>query len=227
MEDPKNNGGEGNGSPDTKNTNSDQKVTDTKKPDAGSQSFNPEVLGEADWDKVFSSEKLWTHPRFKELTEAGKRLKQLEADQQKAEEDKLKEQGKLKELLDKKEEELKALRTQAETSRIDSLITNEAVKKGVIDPEAVTKLLDRTGVKITEDGSVNGITEAVAKLIESKPYLINGKPVTMGSGSNPASGAGSPPRFKHSQIKDPVFYREHEKEINEAMKLGLIENDLK
>mgnify|MGYP007083462683 FL=1 len=84
----------------------------------------------------------------------------------------------------------------------------------------------RTDIKINDDGTITGVTEAVQALLKDKTYLKGtGSNVTIGGGTNP--GTTTPvKRFKLSQLNDARFYREHEKEILEAQKAGQIENDL-
>jgi hypothetical protein len=47
---------------------------------------------------------------------------------------------------------------------------------------------------------------------------------------NPTGGNGKQPptgveKFKRSQLRDPVFYKEHREEILKAHKAGMIEDD--
>jgi hypothetical protein len=47
-----------------------------------------------------------------------------------------------------------------------------AAKAGFIDPDDAFALLDRTDVKIDDDGNVAGIDEALKALAEAKPHLV-------------------------------------------------------
>ena len=44
----------------------------------------------------------------------------------------------------------------------------------IIDIDAAFALMDKSGVKVGEDGSVTGVKEALEALTAAKPYLVNG-----------------------------------------------------
>lgn len=208
---PGNQGGEGSGN----NNNATSTPIDFSKVDDGT------------FAKVFEDKRVWDHPRFKELTTAAQELKQIKEKQKADEENTLKEQNKWKELAEAKDQEIGTLKNQVQQSVVNNQLLMAFQKVGFIDADAALKLVDRANIKVNEDGTVTGVTEAVEQLKTKSPYLV-GKPgaVTVGSSSgNPSDQNQGTPRFKHSQIKDPVFYREHEAEIMQAMKLGTIEND--
>lgn len=202
---------------------------DQKKPDnQPTTTFDPSKISDEEFGKVFDDPRTFQHSRFKELTEAQKELKQLKAQEQKAKEQALAEQGKFKELADAKEAELATLREQNKTQVANIDILAAASRLGAVDPKVVLKLIDRSTITVDENGNVTGAEDAVKKLLEGSPYL-KGKGTTtpIGSPTSPdGTDATGVKRFKHSQIKDPVFYREHQKEIDEAWAKGLIENDL-
>lgn len=52
-------------------------------------------------------------------------------------------------------------------------LREESIKAGVIDLDAALKLVDPTAVTVDPDGGVKGAPEAIAKLVEAKPYLFN------------------------------------------------------
>ncbi len=181
---------------------------------------------DAEWEKVYNDPKLYNNPRFKTLNDRANKAKELEEAQRVAEEKKLTEQKEFEKLAKLKETEANDWKSKAQTAFMDNQIAIEAQKAGVVDLEAVTKLLNREGIKISDDGVVTGVAEAVKSLVDAKPYLKGKAPVTnIGSGTNPGTQDTTTPRFKHSQLKDPVFFKAHEKEITQAWKLGLIEAD--
>jgi hypothetical protein len=222
------NGGEGEGAPNTKNASSNQNGTVPPKTDAGqTKTFDPSSVSDDEFGKVFEDERLWKHDRFKQLIDKAKKADKFEADEQKKKEDQLLEEKKYQELITEKDKKLGELTNQLQESKVNSQIQSEAQKAGIQDLDAAIKLIDRTAIKVEDDGTITGVAEAVNKLVESRPYLKTGTAQpSVGSGTNPATGNQQIPRFKHSQLLDPVFYREHEKEIEQAMKLGLIENDI-
>lgn len=187
------------------------------------QTVDISKLSDDQFTKLFDDERVWKHPRFKQLSDEAKTGRQLKKQQEEAEAKKLEEQGEFKKLLEQEREKTKeatlALQIQA-----------AAQKAGAVDLEAVTKLLNRNAILYNEDGTISGVDEAVTALLESKPYLKAGETnvaPSVGSGTNPGSGT-TPGKYKftHSQIQDPKFYQEHEAEISEAMKNNQIENDL-
>ena len=204
------------------------------KPDngQGTQPFDSSKLTDGQLAELTKDGRFWEvafkHERFQKLNERAKKADEYEANQGKAEEEKLVAQKKFEELANKRGEEAATWKGRFEKAQVDNRIITEANKLGVIDPDAVISLLDRKGIKVTDEG-IEGVAEAVKALIEAKPYLTQGKTVpNIGEGSNPADpNHGALPRFKHSQLQDPKFYREHEKEIMVALKAGLIEDDLR
>jgi hypothetical protein len=66
--------------------------------------------------------------------------------------------------------------TTVATTMIESEIKVKASLAKVIDPDAAVQLIGRTGIAYTPEGGVTGVDEAVAILVEEKPYLISGTP---------------------------------------------------
>lgn len=64
---------------------------------------------------------------------------------------------------------------------------------GIIDLEAVLKLADLSDVKITEDGKVEGLKEALEAVLEAKPYLKGQPTPTKSVGGNPPRGMDNKP----------------------------------
>lgn len=192
--------------------------TDKGKPKDGEKAFD---------ESVFDDPRLWTHPRFKSLNDRAKKADELEKAQKEAEETRLQEQKKFEELATKRAQERDEVKSKYTQSLQDNRITIEAAKIGVVDIEAVLKLVDRANIKIDENGVATGVIEAVTALVTAKPYLKGKTNVTIGSPTNPGADSGNQPaRFKLSQLQDAAFYREHEKEIAEAYKAGTIEDDM-
>lgn len=202
--------------------------TPPQPPENAGKAFIPSELSDEDFGKIFEDERLWKHDRFKQLNERAKQADKFEAEKKAADEKAMQEQGKWKELAEKKEAEANEARTKLEQAITNNKIIVEAAKLGVVDNEAVLALISRTGIKVNDKGEIEGVVEALTALLESKPYLKGtASQPTLGGGTNPGNpGNTAPKKFKASQIKDVAFYRENEKDILQAMKLGLIENDL-
>lgn len=223
--------GAGNDPKDVKNkTSADPKDagTDPKKTKPKGKPFDPSQLGDEDFNKVFDDPRLFTHSRFKQLNEQAKQAKELLAAEKKREEARLKKEGKLSELNEKLTKERDDALAKANRQVVNLAITQEAVKQGSVDTEAVLKLINRENLTPDDDGNVEGVDKAVEALLTEKPYL-KGEAGTrnIGSPTMPGATPGTQPRrFKHSQIQDPAFFKENEDEIAQAMAKGLIEHDL-
>ncbi len=203
-----------------------------KQPDNSAvQPFDPSKVSDEDYGKVFDDPRTFNHPRFKELAEKAKKAAEYEEKQQKDKEAKLVEDGKFKELLAEKENQIKQLTESQTTSTVNLQILAAAQKMGVIDTDAVLKLIDRQTIKADENGNVTGVAEALKALSESKAYLFKEGATTpnIGDGTNPGSGdQGGTKRFKLSQIKSmsPKTYQENANDIQAAMLAGTIEDDV-
>lgn len=174
----KGNGGEGGNANDDKNLKTPD---NSKKPDGGSGEGGS-TLTEEQLKVAFQ------HPRFKELAAAKQELDELKANQSKADDEKLKKNQEFETLATKREAELQAANTRLQELQIQIAVERAATKAGIVDSDAAYKLIDRSKVKVNNEGQVEGIDEAIKSLVESKPYLIGkgGSASTIGAGSNPA-----------------------------------------
>jgi hypothetical protein len=184
--------------------------------------------GEKAFDEnVFDDPRLWQHPRFKSLNDRAKKADALEREQAQADEKRLADAKKFEELATKVSQERDAIKSKFSQSIQDNRIITEASKVGVVDIEAVLKLVDRSSIVVDDNGNITGATEAVQALLASKPFL-KGKPatVTIGSATNPGADVeNGPKKFKLSQLSNAQFYKDNEKDIMIAYNKGLIEDD--
>lgn len=195
----------------------------------GNSDFDPSKLSDEDFNKLFSDNRLYRNPRFKSLSERAKKADELEQAARDAEAKALAEQGKFKELADKNAAEAQQLRDQLKQSNLNQAIQAQAAKLGIVDVEAASILLDKTKVTVNEDGSIQGVEDALNALVEAKPYLKGQpqqQPVGAPSNPNPSQTENGTKRFKLSQIQDQKFWAENEKDIQEALRLGLVEDDV-
>lgn len=181
--------------------------------------------------QVLENPALWQQPRIKELVEAQRKLKKSDEDAQKANEETLKEQKKFEELAEQRGKEVETLKAKLEQGTINQKLTTALAPLGVVDLEGALALIDRSGIKIDEQGSVAGVDEAIEALKKGKAYLFNasGSPnPTVGTPSNPGNGGGTPgpAKFKRSQLQDQKFYQENRAEILKAQAAGQIEDDI-
>ena len=75
------------------------------------------------------------------------------------------------------------------TTAIRSEVLVKASQKGIIDPDAAYRLIDRAGIAYSEDG-VKGVDEALEALVAAKPYLRGVAPTA--PNLNPKGGAPAP-----------------------------------
>lgn len=192
---------------------------------AATSTFDPSKVSDNDFEKVFEDSRLFRHPRFKSLAERAKVADKLEKDTADAEKKRLEDEGKWKERTELAEKEAADAKLAAQEATIRSAIQGKAAALGVVDLDAAAVLIDRSSIKV-EDGAITGVDEALTALLEAKPYL-KGKPqAAVGTGSNPSQTEGGVKKFKLSQIQDAKFYQTNEKDILEALKLGLVEDDV-
>jgi hypothetical protein len=152
----------------------------------------------------------------------------LEKERAEAEEKRLADAKKFEELATKRAQERDEIKSKYTSQLQNNRIITEATKIGVVDIDIVLQLVDRSAITINDDGSVSGVEQAIQTLLSAKPFLKGkGSQAPIGSPSSPGDDANSDVKtFKLSQLRDPAFYREHEKEIEAAYKAGKIEDDL-
>ena len=181
--------------------------------------------------KVLENPNLWKQPRIAELLQASKDLKTIKDQQTTDEEKRLTESKKFEDLFSKEKEKTAKLESQLQTATINQALSQALIKESVIDLDGALQLVDRSKVTVDENGQVKGVEEAMQALKTDKSYLFTAggpkPPTTVGAPSNQPNGQpGAPMKFKRSQLRDNKFYNEHRAEIQEANRLGLIEDDI-
>jgi hypothetical protein len=78
---------------------------------------------------------------------------------------------KLMERAESAERERDEVAKTATEQAVSSAIIAEASRRGVIDPDDVVALLDKSSLSV-EGSSVTGVAEAVGSLLEAKPHLL-------------------------------------------------------
>lgn len=87
------------------------------------------------------------------------------------------------------ENALKDATSAADKRVINVEIRHALVAAGCKDPADVLKIVDASGIKISEAGEVTGVAEVITELKKSKPYLFDGA-----SSSNSSSRSAPPNR---------------------------------
>jgi len=193
-----------------------------------SQPVDLTKLSADDLKKVLENPEFFKLPRVAEAIEAEKELKKLREQQDKDANDLLVKEKKFEELSQKQSQEIETLKAKLQEQAKDSALTTSLAKESVVDLDGALKLVDKSKITINDDGTVEGVTEAVEALKAEKTYLFQpGTTPSVGAPSNPANTSpGTPGRykFKESQLT-AEFYQANKAEVDEAGRLGLIEPD--
>ena len=134
-------------------------------------------------DKVYSKEEM-TAAVEKRIARERKKVKaELEKEySEKKKKDEMTENERLK--TEKEEAEKKASEriVAADKRLIRAEVKNMAVKLNIVDSDGAYQLMDKSNVKVNDDGKVEGVEESLKELIETKTYLVNKSVRTPGVG---------------------------------------------
>lgn len=96
-------------------------------------------------------------------------------------------------------------RATAEQQRTQQLLRTQvisaAARAGLNDPEDAVRMLDTSEMTVADDGTVEGLDDALARLLKAKPYLIKSTS-GMISPTNPAGGQQRP---SDEQLRQELF----------------------
>ena len=102
--------------------------------------------------------------------------------------------------------EAQAKAQEAEKRANERLVRAEVISlatdMGLVDADAALALMDRTDVTVKDDGTVDGVKEALEALVAAKPWLKKEQKTTVGGGTNPPGGAE--PKTIDQQIEEAV-----------------------
>jgi hypothetical protein len=85
---------------------------------------------------------------------------------------------------------------------VHSAMKVEAVRAGMIDLDGL-KLLDLTSMQLTDEGEVEGASEAMSSFKRAKPWLFG----ATSSSSSASAPKAQPPRQKHASEMTEAEYR--------------------
>lgn len=158
-------------------TNNDDDLKNSNSSKANSKTFTQD-----DIDAIVSSR--LTRERTKITNTLKKEFEENKKREQMTEFEKLKsdfeaEKKKNEELLTKSNEKL-----------IEAQIISQSTIKNIIDSDVAYKLINMNDVYIDDNGKVNGVNEALDKLIEKMPYLVNNKQNNSNIGDDQNNNAG-------------------------------------
>jgi len=115
------------------------------------------------------------------------KLEALDKKKQDDEKKALEEQGKFKDLAEKEKGEKAELQKKFSERAITSELKTEAIKAGILNSDDVA-LADRSSIKVDENFTVTGATDAIEALKKSRPYLFKAADST----TTPPPGAPAP-----------------------------------
>lgn len=188
----------------------------------------------SDEDKNETKSLLEQKKHYREKYESAQReLDKLRADADKAEKDRLKKQEKYKELAEQQEAELKATQTKYESAVKRTAFLQAITKHKPLDVEAAYKLADIDKLTINEDGTVDGVDEAIESLVDNKAYLFDDGKGTVNKTTKPkgdaTSGDDSGRKWRRSEIRElqetPDELAKHLPSIRKAIDNGNIIED--
>lgn len=73
---------------------------------------------------------------------------------------------------------------------IRSEVKFQATELGIVDPDAAFALMAKDGIKVNDDGTVEGVKEALENLIKEKPYLKGQSTSPKGGGDFSGGNSG-------------------------------------
>lgn len=136
-----------------------------------------------------SAAKAALEARAKELGyESVEEMEAALREHKKAQEAQKTEAQKLREALEAEKTKATQAAERAKRALIKAAFAEQAIAANLVSVDDAFALADLSGVEVKDDGTVEGVKEAVEQLVKAKPYLVK---QTGGSG---ASGGGNPPR---------------------------------
>lgn len=173
-----------------------------EQPESGGKVFTQDEL-----DRILSDRLARERQKFADyddLKGAAEKLAELEAEQ-------MSELEKAQKAREDAEAKAQAALEAANDRLMRAAFIAEAAKAGASHPEDAYALADKAGVEMGDDGSVSGVAEAVATLVEAGRLVMSGKP----HAPNLDGGAGSGERPKDKEL------RLTEPELATAKRMGL------
>lgn len=113
-------------------------------------------------------------------------LRQLQAQAEEAQRAQLPEVDRLKADLAAAQRQIAEREAQVAEGRLRSAVLTAAAKQGFVDPEDAFRMLERDELALGENGSVDGIEEALGALRKAKPYLVRSASAQPIQPTNPA-----------------------------------------
>lgn len=115
------------------------------------------------------------------------RTRELEAQLKARDEAEMSEQEKAQRRMLELEQQVEATEARLREAQLRQDVTTVAARLGVVDADAAYRLLDTTGLTWDEaESKWEGVSDAVAALVEEKDYLVGKPPASSSAPANPA-----------------------------------------
>jgi len=108
---------------------------------------------------------------------------------------------KLKADLEAERQARAAAEQQRQQQLLRTQVISAAAKAGLNDPEDAVRMLDTSEMTVADDGTVEGLEQALGALLKAKPYLIKSTSGTI----SPTNPAGGPQRPSDEQLRQELF----------------------
>jgi hypothetical protein len=132
-----------------------------------------------------------------------------DASDKKATDEQTKAKGEFEKLATQREQELNAANARFQAVSIRAAVVSAAAIANSVNPDVVAKLVDQSKLVVKDDGTVEGVKEAVDQLLKDNPYLI--KPTAAGY-SMGAGGTGSDLNTDQLAELSPAAYAQYRKD---------------
>ncbi len=161
-----------------------------------------------------SAAKAALEARAKELGyESVEEMEAALREHKKAQDDQKSEAEKLREALEAEKTKATQAAERAKRALIKAAFAEQAIAANLVSVDDAFALADLSGVEVKDDGTVEGVKEAVEQLVKAKQYLVK---QTGGSG---ASGGGNPPRGGQQPDNDAERGRQMAMQRNQAAQM--------
>lgn len=142
----------------------------------------------------------------REAIAAKKRLAELEAAEQQRKDAELSEAERLAKERDEAKEAATRAQVTAQKALLRADVATHALTLKIVDVDAALALMDTSNIAYTDDGTVEGVAEALTALAAAKPYLVEKAPAAPNLDPN-NPGRGNQPDLTPAQVTAHLYDR--------------------
>lgn len=173
----------------------------------GIPDFDPSKLSDEQINKVLEDQRLWKTDRLSQLREQAKKGKDYESEKAKLAEAEAIKKGEFDKVLAERDAKIQELSDKLTTGQLDNVIREALAKEGVTNANAGLKLIDRSKLKMSEDGQLEGLEEAMKSFATQYPELLKTNTASVGNPTNPSSVPTGEP-VKMSDMRNPAWFND-------------------